>query len=352
VELVSVIECAGNGRSFYQPTVTGLQWRYGAVANIRWAGVRLGDVLKKAGMRASTREILFNGADVPMGTMPDFVRTVPVAKAMHPDTLLAYEMNGAAIPASHGFPLRLIVPGWAGDSWVKWVTEIEARDQEFDGFFMKTAYRRPMKTVSPGAALDPAELTPVTAINPKSVISSPREGQKLAQGAVTIHGAAWAGESPVAHVDVSTDNGRTWRPARLGADQSKYSWRLWDFTWTPPSTGSYVLMAQASDAAGKKQPFAEEWNPSGYLNNVVHQVRVEVGATAAPPPEPAAMQSPPFPPKAKASCVGCHAEEMMTGQKLTRGQWEKEVDKMVRWGAQVKPEDRESLIEFLASHFK
>src|SRR5437660_987661 len=126
VELVSVIECAGNGRSFYQPTVTGLQWRYGAVANVRWTGVRLGDVLKKAGMKSSTKEILFNGADVPMGTMPDFVRTVPVAKAMHPDTLLAYEMNGGPIPASHGFPLRLIVPGWAGDSWAEGVTDIVA----------------------------------------------------------------------------------------------------------------------------------------------------------------------------------------------------------------------------------
>jgi DMSO/TMAO reductase YedYZ molybdopterin-dependent catalytic subunit len=352
VELVSVIECAGNGRSFYQPTVTGLQWRYGAVANIRWAGARLSDVLKKAGMRPSTKEILFNGADVPIGTMPDFVRTVPVAKAMHPDTLLAYEMNGGAIPASHGFPLRLIVPGWAGDSWVKWVTDIEARDQEFDGFFMKTAYRRPMRTVQPGAAVDPADMTPVTQINPKSVISSPLEGQTLAKGAVTIRGAAWAGESPIAKVDVSTDNGRTWHPARLGSDQSKYSWRLWDYTWTPSAAGSYVLMAQASDTTGKKQPFAQEWNPSGYLYNVVHQVRVEVGAAAAPPPEPAAMQSPPFPPKSKAMCVGCHAEEMMTGQKLTRGQWDKEIDKMVRWGAQVKAEDREALLDFLSSHFK
>ena len=114
VELVSVLECAGNGRSFYQPTVTGLQWRYGAVGNARWAGVRLADVLNKAGMRPSTKEILFNGADVAIGTMPDFVRTVPIAKAINPDTLLAYEMNGQPLPSSHGFPLRLIVPGWAG----------------------------------------------------------------------------------------------------------------------------------------------------------------------------------------------------------------------------------------------
>jgi sulfite oxidase len=352
VELVSVLECAGNGRSFYQPTVTGMQWRYGAVGNARWAGVRLADVLRKAGLKTSAKEILFNGADVPMGTMPDFVRTVPVAKAMHPDTLLAYEMNGQPLPGSHGFPLRLIVPGWAGDSWVKWVTDIEARDQEFDGFFMKTAYRRPVRTVMPGAAVDPADMTPVTGIRPKSVIATPREGQKFGPGPVTIRGAAWAGESPVASVNVSTDNGRTWRAARLGADQAKYAWRLWDYTWTPPRPGSYVLMAQVADAAGEKQPLAEDWNPSGYLYNVVHQVRVDVDASAASAPEPPAREIPPFPPKVKAACLPCHAEEMVAGQKLTKGQWEREVDKMVRWGAQVKPEDREALIDFLASHFK
>jgi DMSO/TMAO reductase YedYZ molybdopterin-dependent catalytic subunit len=352
VVLVSVLECAGNGRSFYQPTVAGMQWRYGGVGNARWAGVRLADVLRKAGLRDGAKEILFNGADVPMGTMPDFVRSVPTAKAMHADTLLAYEMNGQPLPASHGFPLRLIVPGWAGDSWVKWVTEIEARDQEFDGFFMKTAYRRPVRTVTPGSAVDAGDLQPVTTIRPKSVISSPREGQKFGPGPVTVRGAAWAGGSPVARVDVSTDNGRTWRAARLGSDQAKYAWRLWEFTWTPPAAGSYVLMAQTSDAAGEKQPFAEDWNPSGYLYNVVHQVRVEVGASAAPPPVQPAMTIPQFPPQVKAACVGCHGEEMVAGQKLTRGQWEREVDKMVRWGAQVKPADRDALIEFLAGHFK
>jgi DMSO/TMAO reductase YedYZ molybdopterin-dependent catalytic subunit len=353
VEQVSVLECAGNGRGLYQPTVPGLQWRYGGVGNARWTGVRLADVLRKAGMQSTAKEILFNGADVPMGTMPDFVRTVPVAKAMHPDTLLAYEMNGEPIPISHGFPLRLIVPGWAGDSWVKWVTDIEARDREFDGFFMKTAYRRPVRTVAPGTAVDPADMKPVTSIRPKSVISTPREGQTLARGgAVTIRGAAWAGESPVARVDVSTDNGRTWHAARLGPDQAKYAWRLWEYTWTPPADGSYVVMAQASDASGERQPLAPDWNPSGYLYNVVHQVRVEVGASAAPPLGQPPAQVPPFPPKAKAACLPCHGEDMITGQKLTRGQWEREVDKMVRWGAQVKAEDRGELIDFLSGHFK
>jgi DMSO/TMAO reductase YedYZ molybdopterin-dependent catalytic subunit len=350
VELVSVLECAGNGRSFYQPIVAGMQWRYGAVGNARWAGVRLADVLRRAGIKPGAKHIGFNGADVPLGTMPDFVRSLPVDKSLRPDTLLAYEMNGQPLTPSHGFPMRLIVPGWAGDSWVKWVTDIEAREKEQDGFFMQTAYRRPMHTVAPGTAVEPAQMTPVTGIRPKSVIAEPVDGQRIQPGQVTIRGAAWAGESPVAHVDVSMDNGRTWHAARLGADKAKYAWRLWEADWAPSAPGSYVLMAQASDEAGEKQPFAADWNPSGYLYNVVQQVRVEVGGSGAPAFQPAA-KIPEFPPKVKASCVGCHREDMTAGQRLTRAQWDREVDKMVRWGAQVKPEDRAQLLDFLSSHF-
>ncbi len=126
-ELVSVLECAGNGRGFYQPTVAGLQWATGAVGNARWSGVRLADVLKKSGYSPSAKEVLFNGADVPLGTMPDFIRGIPLEKATHPDTLLAFEMNGQPLTPSHGFPLRVVAPGWAGDSWVKWLTTIEVR---------------------------------------------------------------------------------------------------------------------------------------------------------------------------------------------------------------------------------
>src|SRR5579864_7972227 len=150
VEQVSVVECAGNGRSFYQPHVAGTQWAFGSVGNGRWAGVRFRDVLGKAGLKDSATEILLDGADVPLGKMPDFQRTIPVKRALDPDTLLAFEMNGEALPVEHGFPLRLIVPGWAGDSWVKWLQHIEVLDHEFDGFWMKTEYRHPTQHVAPG----------------------------------------------------------------------------------------------------------------------------------------------------------------------------------------------------------
>ena len=349
-ELVSVLECAGNGRAFYEPTVAGLQWKYGAVGNARWSGVRLRDILMKAGHKASAREVLFNGADVPIGTMPDFIRAVPLEKAMHPDTLLAFEMNGQPLTASHGFPLRVVAPGWAGDNWVKWLTTIEVRDKEFDGFFMKTAYRHPVLTIAPGAAVQPADMTPVTTLRPKSVIVSPVDGDSLEAGRINIRGTAWSGTSPITKVDVSTDRGRTWQPAKLGPEQAKYGWRFWQATWTPQSRGSHVLMSRATDESGETQPMVEEWNPSGYLWNVVPQVRVEIGNSAAATPEPATTV-PPFPAQVTNTCIGCHGEDMISGQRLTRGQWERELDKMGRWGATVKPEDREGIMDFLLSHF-
>jgi DMSO/TMAO reductase YedYZ molybdopterin-dependent catalytic subunit len=144
-----VLECAGNGRSFYQPNVAGAQWRFGSVGNARWTGVRFKDVLEKAGVNRTATQLLLDGADVPLVKMPKFRRTIEVAKAMHADTLLAWEMNGKPLTADHGFPLRVIAPGWASDSWVKWLTRIELLDHDFDGFWMTTAYRHPSQQVAP-----------------------------------------------------------------------------------------------------------------------------------------------------------------------------------------------------------
>jgi hypothetical protein len=153
-------------------------------------------------------------------------------------------------------------------------------------------------------------------------------------------------------VDVSTDSGRTWQPAKLGADRARYAWRLWETTWTPPGDGSYVLMAKTTDESGGTQPFLEDWNPSGYLWNVVPAVRVEVGGgPPGSPPPPAAAEIPKFPETVKSTCVGCHGEDMIAGQHLTHGQWEREVDKMTRWGAPVTSENRGEIVDFLSRTF-
>ncbi len=351
-ELVSVCECAGNGRALYEPAIVGLQWENGAVGNAKWRGVRLADVLKKAGVNPSGKYVLFNGGDTPVGKMPDFQRTIPLAKALDANTLLAYEMNGETLPVSHGFPLRVVVPGWAGDCWVKWLTNITILDAEFDGFFMKTAYRHPGKPVTPGVAVDPAQMKPVEALHIKSVIAAPLDGSAIKPGTPTrIAGVAWSGMSPVARVEVSVDRGRTWKPATLGAEKHTFGWRQWHFDWTPSTTGHYVLMARARDVSGDTQPFEPEWNPSGYLWNVVHRVAVDVTETPiakAPAPAPPAV---PELAAFREKCLACHDEKPIAQQRLTRAQWDREVGKMTSWGANVKPNEKDEIVDYLVKRF-
>jgi sulfite oxidase len=348
-ELVSVLECAGNGRSFYQPRIPGAQWAYGAVGNGRWAGVRLGDVLKKAGLKDGAKELLFDGADAPLGTMPDFQRTIPVAKAIHADTLLAYEMNGKPLSIEHGYPLRLIAPGWAGDSWVKWLQHITVLDKEFDGFWMKTAYRHPPKPVAPGTAVDPAQMVPVTDLNVKSVIAAPVNWAK--PGPVKVRGAAWSNSSPVTKVEVSVDFGKTWQNAHLGSEHTQYSWRLWELNWKA-AEGKYVLLARATNAAGETQPMDQPWNPSGYLWNTVQRADLVVSKQNPPqPPPPQPEASPSYPDGYRAACLGCHDEMPMRQQRITRTQWDREIDKMVRWGSPLKPDQRPGVLDYLAGRF-
>ncbi|MGE0104576.1 MAG: sulfite oxidase [Blastocatellales bacterium] len=272
------LECAGNGRAFYDPPVPGIQWEKGAVGTCRWTGARLSDVLKKAGLKAGVTYIAANGADKPVGKMPDFIRNVPVAKAMHPDTILAYEMNGEPIPQLHGFPLRLIVPGWEGAYAVKWVNHLEALDKEHEGFFVKTAYRYPNKRVAPGAAVPPQDMEPLTGLIVKSLINAPLDGSTHKPGRIRISGFAWAGESSISRVDVSMDNGSTWVQAKLGREKEKYSWQSFEHEFTIDKPGAYQLMARATDDKGRQQPVVPQWNPSGYLWNVIDLVRINVNA--------------------------------------------------------------------------
>jgi DMSO/TMAO reductase YedYZ molybdopterin-dependent catalytic subunit len=357
VELVSVLECAGNGRGFYEPSMPGLQWGHGAVGNGRWRGVRLADVLKRAGPTSSPKEVLFNGADTPLGTMPDFQRSIPFAKALHPATLLAYEMNGETLPMEHGFPLRLVVPGWAGDSWIKWVTSITVLNREHDGFWMARAYRHPGRTVQPGTAVPPEQMHPVTSLRVKSVIIEPRHDQAVTQFTrvgepLTLRGAAWSGDAgPVTRVDVSVDGGRRWTAAALPRDQrTDFGWRLWSYRWTPRREGEYTVLVRARDAAGNTQPLEQEWNPSGYLWNVAPRVTVRVGLGGEDARRDDLVQAPP-PPAFKSSCLACHDEDVISQQRLTRAQWDTEINKMVGWGAKVSDQDRSALLDYFAARY-
>jgi sulfite oxidase len=344
VELISVLECAGNGRVFYDPPVPGLQWANGAVGNGRWRGVRLADVLQRSGVRAGAVEVLLDGGDLPLGTMPDFQRSIPLKKALDPNTLLAYDMNGETLPIKHGFPLRAIVPGWAGDSWTKWLTSVRVLNEEYTGFWMKNAYLYPKQATAPGSVVTPDAMVPVTSLRVKSVISFPENRSRIELGQrIVVRGAAWSGEKgPVAAVDVSVDRGRTWKPARLTGSRTPFGWRLWEFPWTAPDNGHHTLLARARDVNGAVQPFVQEWNPSGYLWNTV--ARVDLNTLEAPLSPTSAPSAPPV---FRETCVQCHEEDVIRQQRLTHAQWDRELNKMIGWGARVRPEDRETLLDYL-----
>ena len=356
VEVVSVLECAGNGRSYYDPPVAGIQWTSGAVGNGRWRGVRLADVLKRAGVKAAASHILFDGADVPLGTMADFQRTIPVKKALDPNTLLAYELNGETLPVQHGFPLRAVVPGWAGDSWMKWVAAILVLDKESDGWWMKNAYRHPGKPVVPGLVLPQDAMRPLESLRVKSVIATPEDHSQIEVGkTTTIRGVAWSGESgPITNVDVSVDAGRSWRSAKLTSPATRYGWRQWELAWTPPGEGYYILMARARDMGGDSQPLTQEWNPSGYLWNVAPRAGVEVVKQLQSAAQTAESAPPSAPPLLKSACTVCHEEDVIRQQRLTRAQWDRELNKMAGWtpaGRQLNAGDRATILDYLAATF-
>jgi sulfite oxidase len=269
------LECAGNGRAFFEPPVAGVQWEKGAVGTARWTGVPLADLLRSAGVKPTARYVWLDGGDTGVGRAPDFVRSVPMAKAMHDDTLLAFEMNGEALPAPHGFPLRAIVPGWEGAYSVKWLTHIRVSNEDHPGAFVQAGYRYPRQPVAPGTLVSAAETVPLTDLAVKSLITSPAPDVSVG-AAVSIGGFAWSGETEIQRVDVSTDNGRTWEPARLGRDRAAYAWRQFEYAWRPAGPGSHVLMSRATDARGRTQPVIADWNPAGYLWNAIDRVRVNV----------------------------------------------------------------------------
>jgi hypothetical protein len=217
-----------------------------------------------------------NGADRALGTMQDFVRQVPMAKAMHPDTVLAYEMNGEPLPPVHGFPLRAIVPGWEGAYSLKWLTNLRVTDREFDGFWVASAYRYPTKHVAPGATVDPKDMGPLTGLVVKSLITKPLEGATLAPGKIDVAGFAWAGETAIARVDVSVDSGASWQPAKLIGENARYTWRRFETQVDASKPESFLIMSRATDANGHTQPLTPPWNPSGYLWNAPDAVRIEV----------------------------------------------------------------------------
>ena len=275
--VVNTLECAGNGRGLQRPQVPGIQWGKGAVSTARFSGPRLRDVLQRAGVKPTGKHVMFRGLDEVPGKVPPFIRSIPIEKALDSDTLVATHMNGSPLTKHHGFPARALTPGWVGAASCKWLTEIKVLENEFVGNFMNPAYRLPNHPLQPGEAVKPEDTHPLTALDVKSVIAGPSDGANLKAGKVAVHGAAWAGEADITKVEISTDGGTSWTPAKLGHEEAHYAWRLWSYEWKAPKNGDYTILSRATDSKGRTQPANAVWNPSGYLYNAIDQVKIHVG---------------------------------------------------------------------------
>jgi len=272
----ATLECTGNGRGFYSPKVPGIQWGRGAIGNAEWSGPRIADILKLAGASSSASFLDTDGADTGVAKTPDFVRSLPLKKALDPATLLALKMNGQPIPDIHGFPARLIVPGWDGTSSVKWVVRLTVAAEANKGFFMNPGYRYPKYSLPPGTPARPAELEVIEGMPVKSSIVAPEDQSRLTVGSIAIRGFAWAGEEAIERVEVSTDGGSRWHDAELSSPKLPFAWRLFHLDWKPTEPGYYTIMSRATDSARRVQPIVAAWNPSGYLWNAIDHVGVTV----------------------------------------------------------------------------
>jgi len=276
VELAAVCQCSGNRRGLANPHVTGVEWGYGAMGNASWRGVRLKDVLTKVGVAKEAVEIAFDGADSGVvEKTPDFVKSLPVWKALDNDTMIAFEMNGEPLPHWNGFPARLIVPGWTATYWMKHLVDIRVLTEPESNFWMRMAYRLPLgkfPMVDRFTSQETAVNTPITEMVVNSLMVTPQAGSVLKAGEVTeVMGIAWDGGYGIARVEVSVDGGRAWRDADLGRDPGRYAWRPWSYLFTP-QTGAMELLARATNRIGQTQTDAPIWNPAGYHHNAVQRL--------------------------------------------------------------------------------
>jgi DMSO/TMAO reductase YedYZ molybdopterin-dependent catalytic subunit len=277
VEMAAVNQCSGNSRGLFQPRVAGGEWGNGAMGNARWTGVTLKSVLDKAGVKPGSVQVRLNGLDQPVvADGPDFMKSLDLDHARDGEVMIAFAMNGQPLPLLNGFPLRVVVPGWYATYWMKMLNDIEVLDQPDTNFWTKTAYTIPN---TPNADMKPGQtgvaMIPINRMNPRSFVTNLEAGATIPTGKPTMaRGIAFGGDTGVKQVDFSSDGGKTWRTASLGKDTGKYSFRRWEAHFTPAEKGSYTLMVRCTNSNGVAQPDHPNWNPAGFMRNVVEATPV------------------------------------------------------------------------------
>lgn len=277
IETVAVAQCSGNSRGFVEPRVGGGQLANGAMGNARWKGVRLKDILEKAGISAKAKQVVFGGMDGPvLETTPDFAKALDVEQIMAGEVMLAHTMNDEDLPMLNGFPLRLVVPGYYATYWVKHLNEITVMEEDFQGFWVKTAYRIP---TTPNACLPPGtkptSTIPINRMNVRSFITSHLDGATVKPGETqAVRGIAFDGGEGIREVQFSADGGKTWMETKLGKDLGNFSFREWTFPFTPATKGEAEWKVRAINRVGQSQPIDAQWNPAGYMRNVVETTRI------------------------------------------------------------------------------
>ena len=273
-EVTVTMECAGNGRAKLDPRPVSQPWLLEAVGTARWRGAPLRPLLEEAGVGGAV-EVLFTGLDRGIEAEQEqaFQRSLPLEEALRGEVLLAYEMNGAPLPPQHGFPLRLVVPGWYGMTNVKWLERIELVDTPFAGYQNSWSYRLRQAEDEEGVPLD--RMQPRSLMVPPGIPEFMTRDRTVAAGSVLLEGRAWSGHAPVEQVELSTDGGETWDAAELQPAGEPWAWRGWSYRWNA-EPGEHVLCCRARDEARNEQPYDPPWNLGGYANNAVQAVRVTV----------------------------------------------------------------------------
>ncbi len=280
VEVAAVCQCSGNRRGLSSPHVAGVEWGYGAMGCATWRGPRLRDVLAKAGVKPGAVEVWLDGADGPvLPTTPDFHKSLPMAKAMADEVIIATTMNGGQLPHLNGYPARVVVPGWTATYWMKHVTSIQVSSKPLDSFWMRKAYRVPASMFPvdrPFATQDNGTTWPITEMVVNSLIADPIDGTHQPANGFTVQGVAWDRGHGIRQVEVSLDGGQTWKPADLGKDLGEFAFRTFSFRTGKLAPGSYVVSSRATNNAGETQADKLKFNPAGYQNNVPQRVQVMV----------------------------------------------------------------------------